>query len=201
MSISYLKARKEHMQRIRDIYNSYVLTSTATFHEEPRTEEEMYEMLLPEDTDYPAEAWVIMDDSAGVLGLGQSSSPGSDAIEVYHRERSDLRVEAENEGESVVGYVYFSPYKKREAYMGTSEVTLYLLESKTRRGIGLDALSMIERRAEQAGIHTLLSVICGENEGSIRLFEKCSYEKCAHMKQVGRKFGRYLDVVIYQKLL
>lgn len=101
----------------------------------------------------------------------------------------------------IAGYVYFAPYKKREAYRCSSEVTLYLKEAYTGKGIGTRALQMMERRARECGMHTLLSVICGENEGSIRLFEKCGYEKCAHLKQVGRKFDRLLDVVMYQKML
>ena len=101
----------------------------------------------------------------------------------------------------IAGYVYFAPYKKREAYRCSSEVTLYLKEAHVGKGIGTQALGMMETRARQCGMHTLLSVICGENEGSIRLFEKCGYEKCAHLKQVGRKFDRLLDVVMYQKML
>lgn len=101
----------------------------------------------------------------------------------------------------IAGYGYFAPYKKREAYRCSSEVTLYLKDGYTGRGVGQKALAMMEARAREAGMHTLLSVICGENEGSIRLFEKCGYEKCAHLKEVGRKFDRLLDVVMYQKLL
>lgn len=102
--------------------------------------------------------------------------------------------------DAIAGYGYFAPYKKREAYKCSSEVTLYLREGFTGKGIGSKALAMMEERARNAGIHTMLSVICGENDASIRLFESCGYQKCAHLKDVGRKFGRLLDVVMYQKL-
>ncbi len=165
MDISYERVQPGHIRELTEIYNGYVRTSTATFHYEPRTEEEMAEMLIPLDQEYLSEAWVVRSDG------------------------------------NIAGYVYFAPYKKREAYRCSSEVTLYLREGYTGKGLGRQALGMMETRARDAGMHTLLSVVCGENEASIRLFEKCGYEKCAHLKQVGRKFDRLLDVVMYQKML
>lgn len=99
------------------------------------------------------------------------------------------------------GYVYFAPYKKREAYRKSSEITIYLSDAYVGRGIGRLAVAEMEKIARDNGVHTLLSVICGENEGSIKLFDRCGYEKVAHMKEVGIKYGRLLDVVIYQKML
>ncbi len=101
----------------------------------------------------------------------------------------------------MAGYAYFTPYKKREAYKCSAEATLYLKPEMTGKGIGKTLLAMMEKRAKEAGIHTLMAVICGENTASIALFEKSGYEKCAHLKEVGRKFDRLLDVVMYQKML
>jgi L-amino acid N-acyltransferase YncA len=50
-------------------------------------------------------------------------------------------------------------------------------------------------------MHVLMATICGENDKSIRLFEKNGYFKCAHYKEVEEKFGELLDVVAYQKIL
>jgi phosphinothricin acetyltransferase len=50
-------------------------------------------------------------------------------------------------------------------------------------------------------VHVLIASICGENTGSIRLFESLRLDKCAHFREVGEKFGRRLDVVYYQKIL
>jgi len=99
------------------------------------------------------------------------------------------------------GYVILGPYKKREAYNGTAEVTVYLRHDKTGCGIGSQAVKFIEEYARTKGIHVLIATICGENSRSICLFEKNGYEKCAHYKEVGRKFGKLLDVVAYQKIL
>ena len=48
-------------------------------------------------------------------------------------------------------------------------------------------------------IVSLLFRITFKNSGSIKLFEKQGYEKSGHIKNVGEKFGRVLDVVFYQK--
>jgi phosphinothricin acetyltransferase len=101
----------------------------------------------------------------------------------------------------VRGYVIMSPYKKREAYNDTAEVAVYLKHDKLGRGLGSLAVNYIEDYARSQSIHALIATICGENIRSIRAFEKNGYEKCAHYKEVGQKFGKLLDVVAYQKIL
>jgi len=100
-----------------------------------------------------------------------------------------------------VGWVILARYKPRQAYDGSAEVTIYLDPAYPRRGIGSAALTFVESKARERKFHNLLAIICGENLGSIRLFEKHGYQKCAHYHEVGRKFGRWLDIVSYEKLL
>jgi L-amino acid N-acyltransferase YncA len=47
----------------------------------------------------------------------------------------------------------------------------------------------------------LLAVISADNLNSIKLFERCGYENCGHLKQIGEKFNQLLDVVFYQKII
>ena len=105
------------------------------------------------------------------------------------------------EDEEVCGYVILTQYKVREAFDQTAEVTIYLKNGYEGRGIGKKAISFIEKRASQKDIHTLIALICGENRGSIALFEKSGYIKCAHYKEVGNKFNRWLDLIAYQKII
>ncbi|PKM56867.1 MAG: GNAT family N-acetyltransferase [Firmicutes bacterium HGW-Firmicutes-3] len=100
-----------------------------------------------------------------------------------------------------IGYVLLNRYKPREAYDQTAEVTVYLDEAYHGKGIGYEALKFIEVFAKEHSFRALLGVICAENIGSIKLFERLGYFKCAHFKEVGKKFDRLLDVVIYEKLL
>ena len=102
---------------------------------------------------------------------------------------------------ALAGYVILARYKPREAYDGSAEVTIYLDPAFPGQGLGSAALVFVEKTARQRDFHNLLAIICGENTASIRLFEKHGYQKCAHYHEVGKKFGRWLDVVSYEKLL
>lgn len=103
--------------------------------------------------------------------------------------------------EDICGYVILTQYKVREAFDQTAEVTIYLKKGYEGKGIGKRALTFIEERARIKELHTLIALICSENEGSIALFEKCGYVKCAHYREVGNKFNRWLDLLSYQKIL
>lgn len=107
----------------------------------------------------------------------------------------------ENSAGEAVGFCLNSRYKVRQAYDRTAEIVVYLAPGFTGKGAGSAAVNFIEERSREKGIKVLISVISGDNEASIRLFEKLDYEKCAHYKEVGEKFGKVLDVVAYQKLL
>lgn len=100
-----------------------------------------------------------------------------------------------------VGYCYFAPYKKRQAYDRTAEVTLYIKQSHIGKGIGKYVMSELEKIALKLGIKILLGVITSENIKSIVLFEKCGFYKCAQFNKVGEKFDKILDVVVYEKEL
>jgi phosphinothricin acetyltransferase len=99
------------------------------------------------------------------------------------------------------GYLIITQHKKREAYDGTAEVTIYLKPDSVGKGIGSPTLKFAEEYAKKFDIHVLLAVISGNNCMSIKLFERNGYSKCAHYREVGRKFGQLLDLVAYQKIL
>ena len=102
---------------------------------------------------------------------------------------------------TVLGYVLLTPFNPREAYDGTAEVTIYLSPDFTGRGIGTHALAFLEDRARERGFHSLIAVVTAENGASAALFLKCGFSECARYREVGRKFGRLLDVVCFQKIL
>lgn len=99
------------------------------------------------------------------------------------------------------GFCYLTQYRKRQAYDRTAELTVYLKPGFERQGIGRMALQKLEKIAFETGIKVIIGVITATNKASIALCERMGYEKCAHFKQVGEKFGKVLDVVAYQKIL
>ncbi|RNL91332.1 N-acetyltransferase [Sinomicrobium pectinilyticum] len=102
-------------------------------------------------------------------------------------------------GNEIAGYCFLTPYKKRQAYNRTAEVTIYLKPEMGKKGIGKTALDYLEKRAVNNGLKNLLGIITGDNHGSIALFTKCGYRQCACFRNVGEKFGKILDVMAYQK--
>ena len=101
----------------------------------------------------------------------------------------------------VCGFCYLSQYKKRQAYDRTAEISVYLKPEFTGKGAGKQILEKMETVARANGISVMVGIVTAENTQSVRLFEKCGFEKCAHYKKVGEKFNRILDVVAYQKIL
>lgn len=99
----------------------------------------------------------------------------------------------------IAGYCYLTNYKKRQAYDRTAEVTIYLKPEFCGKGIGRISLDHLEKKARENGLKNLIGIISGDNVGSITLFEKSGFTKCAHFKNVGEKFNKLLDVVAFQK--
>jgi L-amino acid N-acyltransferase YncA len=119
-------------------------------------------------------------------------------IPVLHRKYKSYKIMVDHEP---CGFCYISQYKKRQAYDRTAELSLYLKSEYTGKGIGKIVLEHLEKAAVNNGISVLIGIISGDNQNSIRLFEKNGYEKCAHYKQIGEKFNKILDVISYQKIL
>ena len=101
----------------------------------------------------------------------------------------------------VVGFGSLSPFRTRPAYAGTVENSVYLLDAYQRRGIGRMLLEELVRLAQAHGFHTVIARISGGNEPSIALHAACGFETVGVEREVGRKFGRWLDVVEMQRML
>jgi len=99
------------------------------------------------------------------------------------------------------GYGIITRYKTREAYDATAEITIYLADGVTGKGYGRTVVARLEDFARSQGIHVLVAIISGENTASCKLFDRSGYAKCAHHHEVGNKFGRWIDVVCYEKIL
>jgi L-amino acid N-acyltransferase YncA len=107
---------------------------------------------------------------------------------------------AERDGE-IVGFGSLSPFRSRPAYATTVEDSVYLLDSHHGLGIGRSLLEELIRLAAAHGFHSVIARITGENEASIGLHAACGFELVGTEREVGRKFGRWLDVVEMQRML
>ena len=101
----------------------------------------------------------------------------------------------------VVAWGSLSSVSDRGAWSATVEISTYV--ESTQLGTGLGTLLGIEliERAQGLGHHVVLSRVCAENIASIHLAEKLGFTRIGVMHEVGRKFGRWLDVVMLEKRL
>ena len=99
------------------------------------------------------------------------------------------------------GFCALTRYSPRQAYARTAEIMVYLRPTCTGQGVGQWAVKYLEQHAQEHAIRVLIAIVTGENQASLRLFEKLGYERCAHYKEVGEIEGRLLDVIAYQKIL
>lgn len=99
---------------------------------------------------------------------------------------------------AVVGWGALSPYSERPAYAATVEVSVYIAESHRSRGGGRTLTRALVDRARLAELHVLLARICTENTASIAMVRSLGFTEAGTMHEVGRKFGRWLDVVTWE---
>lgn len=108
---------------------------------------------------------------------------------------------AEEEGK-VVGYASLSAYRSYDAYASSVELSVYVDRDHRGQSVGKSLMEHLLRLARENGkVHAVLSVITGDNEVSMRLHEKFGFECCGVTREVGKKFGRYLDTAIYELIL
>lgn len=110
-------------------------------------------------------------------------------------------VVAEVEGGSIVGFGSLSPYRSRPAYSTTVEDSVYVHHEHRGRGVGRSVLAELVRLADVQGFHAVMARIAGGHEASIGLHHSCGFELVGIEREVGRKFGKWLDVALMQKLL
>jgi phosphinothricin acetyltransferase len=162
-NLTFQPAAENDLAAMLELYNFYIMNTTATFDHGKITPEEFRQRLF-----------------------------------IGHEKYKTYLIRL---GDDTVGFCFLTQYRKKAAYDRTTEIGLYLKPEFTGKGIGRLAVTFLEEIAVSKGIGVIIASISGENTASIKLFQKMGYEKCAHYKQVGEKFGRFVDVVDYEKIL
>ncbi len=101
----------------------------------------------------------------------------------------------------VVGWACLSPWSAKQAYAETAEGSLYIDPEFHGRGYGRRLNSALTEQARQLGLHCLIARITDGGDASIHLCESFGYQYVGTMKEVGKKFGKLLDVHLFQLLL
>ena len=120
-------------------------------------------------------------------------------LEARARQRYPVLVAAE--GPDVLGFASFGDFRAWPGYARTVEHSVHVRADRRRAGVGAALVEALLPLARALDKHAILGCIDADNAASLRLHAKLGFEKVAHFREVGRKFGRWLDVVVMQRLL
>lgn len=165
------EAEEGDVQSMADIYNYYVANSTATFDLEAQSYQDRADW-LNEHKKHDLPVFVI-----------EQSEPEN------------------NQAHKIIGFAGLSFYHSRCGYRLTVEPCMYLDSASCHSGFGQQLMNRIMTAAQEKGYHVIVALVCSENEASIRLAKKHGFELVGQLKEVGRKFDRWLDVSLLQKVL
>ena len=105
------------------------------------------------------------------------------------------------EGEDVVGFASFGDFRTWPGYRFTVEHSVHVRADRRASGIGTQLMRAIIDSAAACGKHVLVAGVDADNAASIRFHERLGFQRVAHFREVGFKFGRWLDLVFLQRML
>ncbi len=110
---------------------------------------------------------------------------------------------AEDDAGRVVGYTNWGSFRSERfpGYRHTVELTIHVDGSVHGRGIGRALLEALVEEARQRDVHVMVAAVDADNAGSIAFHESIGFEVVARMPEVGRKFDRWLDLVLLQRMV
>ena len=105
-------------------------------------------------------------------------------------------------GDEVLGFASYGDWRGAfPGYRHTVEHTVHMGEGARGAGVGAALMGHLMDLAREAGVHVMLGAVDADNAGSLRFHERLGFTRAAHFHEVGRKFGRWLDLVFVQKTL
>ena len=102
---------------------------------------------------------------------------------------------------TVAGFGSLSPWRDRPAYSTTVEDSIYIHRDHRGAGVGKALLTELVATATAHGFHACMARIVGGHEASIALHQACGFEVVGTEREVGRKFNKWLDVVLMERML
>lgn len=113
----------------------------------------------------------------------------------------DYPVLVARDASGVLAFASFGDFRAWPGYRYTVEHSVHVRFDRRRAGIGSRLVGELIPRARALGKHVLLGGVDADNLASIRMHERLGFERVSHLKQVGRKFDRWLDLVFLELVL
>ncbi len=107
----------------------------------------------------------------------------------------------EDEAGTLLGFASYGTFRAWPAYKYSVEHSIYIHKDHRGQGLGRTLLQAIVDAAQQREVHTLIGGIDAANDASIALHRSMGFEHAGTIRQAGFKFGRWLDLAFYQRIL
>lgn len=107
----------------------------------------------------------------------------------------------EDEAGTLLGFASYGTFRAWPAYKYSVEHSIYVHKDHRGKGLGRTLLTAIVEAAQARQVHTLIGGIDATNAGSIALHESLGFSHAGTIRQAGFKFGRWLDLAFYQRIL
>lgn len=101
----------------------------------------------------------------------------------------------------ITGFASYGPFRAWAAYKYSVEHSVYVHEGYRQKGIARKLLSALITAAQQREVHTMIAGIDADNTVSLHLHRQLGFRETGHFKEVGYKFGKWLDLVFMQLVL
>ncbi len=162
----------------------------------------VYAVRAAEDGDLPAIADIYNDAVLNSTATFDTEPATLAESEQWLRDRSHpyAVLVAEGGGE-MVGWAALKAFASKPAYRFTAENTVYVRADMRGKGVGNALLGRLLEAAAENGFRTVIARIAAPNPASVRLHRRFGFRRVGVEREVGRKFGRWLDVVVMQKAL
>lgn len=103
--------------------------------------------------------------------------------------------------DGVTGFAGTFGFRSGQGYRHTAEHTIYLADAARGQGLGHALMEAVEDHARSNAIHSLFAGVSAENPGGVAFHAKRGFRTVATLPQVGRKFDRWIDLILMQKML
>ena len=172
-SVTVREASTADVPAILAIYNDVIATSTAVYREDPATLDDRLQWL----TARQAQSYPVLVASAA----GASAEATDDT--------------------GILGFASYGDFRTWPGYRFSVEHTVHIRADQRGRGVGTLLMRALIQRAVEQGKHVMIGGVDADNEASLRFHERLGFQRAAHLRQVGIKFGRWLDLVFVQRIL
>ena len=138
----------------------------------------------------------IVDEANWFQWLAEHRVPGTVALTAVMTDDTD-----DTGVEQVLGYATYGDFRHYDGFRHTVENSIYVDGTRRAGGVGSALMEELIVRARTEDKHVMVAAIEGSNTASLKLHAKVGFEECGTVRQVGTKFGRWLDMTLMQLML